>query len=335
MRTSLRLQKRLLQRRKKVDRRVAARKLLTAVQREWSPRTRQARENDLRHYVTWLGVSSAEEAVMKLCGPDGQSSAQAWLNSLLGVERYETRRRRAATLRALADLGLSWGFGGWRGFFEVPKTTLHDMRGPSIEMIHRILATCGEDAEGVRNRALVMLLGVLALRSCEVRRILVADYDRTTRRLTVLSKGGNRHTVTVPVVAAKTLEKWIDLDKPSNAVFHAPGRSTPLSHAGVCHIFKQISSKTGERVVAAGFRHVGITIAMQEKFPWKSIRAYSRHKNPTGPLDYDDSFEPGEDRTVGHEVVAALESPAGGVTQVPPERIADKVAEKLMKGVKK
>lgn len=242
---------------------------------------------DLSRFALFNG-SSIPKAVISLCSSGGHQLAQRWLDSLIGHESYETRRRRASTLRSLFDLGARLGLGTGRLQVDVPKGTINDMRGPSVEVVQRMLTACGEEKEGVRNRALVFLMASLGLRRAEAARLHVSDYDQEKCRLRVHGKGGRVDWVNIPKEGALLLEEWLKLDEPKVAIFHAPGRVEALSLQGVDHIFRQLSVATGVKVRPGGLRHFAITTALEKGFSWKTVMGFARHKNADSTEHYDD-----------------------------------------------
>lgn len=269
----------------------AAKALLRGAEGEWSAKTKTARRHDLQLFALWLEVPSIEHAIVKLCSAEGQRLAQTWLDSLFRVERYETRRRKSSTLRSVASMAYFYNFSHGSPSLAVPKTTLQDMSGPSVETIRKLLTACGENPEGLRNQAMILLMATLALRRCEPTRMLRKDYNREKRHLFVRGKDKHDVWVKVPVVAAEALEKWLDSNpekQSEEAIFHSLGRRKPLTPQGISFIFAKLSERIGEKVRPGGFRHFGLTAAISDGFSWRTVRAFGRHRSIGGPIPYDD-----------------------------------------------
>jgi integrase len=246
---------RLLQRRKQrskqrspqspTDLVATAKALLEWVQAEWRPKTKTARNRDLQLFAEWAGSPSVEHAVLRLCSKKGQQLAQTWLDSLCEGERYETRRRRAATLRGVSRAGPRFGLLHGAPQLSVPRATKQDVKGPTAETIHKLIAACGEDRNGLRNRALIHLMATLRLRRCEPPRMLREHYDREKRCLSVRGE-----SIVLPNPTAAALERWLDTNHHlEGPIFHAPNRpKTPITSQGITYIFNRLSECIGERV---------------------------------------------------------------------------------------
>ena len=276
-----------------------------------SKRTIQAYRADLDQFTSFYGISR-EEAVQRLASPEANHLAQRWLDSLVGVESYATRRRRASTLRSLRRLCGTFGLCEGQLHVEVLKKAAKDMRGPSVDVVRKILTACGEGAEGLRNRALIILMATLGLRRSEAASLRVDDYDREDKRLRVYGKRGKMRVMDVPGAAAEVLEEWIDFDKPEEAIFHAIGRSTPLTGSGVSDLFNRLSERVGEKVRPGGMRHFALTKALEAGFSWKTVMGFAGHEKAESLTYYDDRPEPGPDAAT---------------------RVAESVADKLTKGI--
>lgn len=225
-------------------------------------RTVRAYQTDLDRFADFCGISR-EKAVLKLVTPNGERLVQQWLDSMVGKESYSTRRRRASTLRSLRKLCATLGL--CEGTFHVNvEKTMKGMQGPSPDVVSKILKDCGEGAEGLRNRALVVLMSTLGLRRAEAASLRVDDYKREVRRLRVHGKGGKMRALDVPVAVADVLEEWMDFDKSEGAIFHAIGRATPLTGGGVSDIFYRLSDRVGVKVRPDDMRHLA-KVAEKEK----------------------------------------------------------------------
>lgn len=224
-----------------------------------SRHTVQAYRTDLARFVDFHGLS-LETGVARLCGPSGRELAQAWLDALVGQESHATRRRRASTLRALRREGARQGLCDGELVVEVTKAPVASI--PSIETVRRLLEACGDGPEGARNRALVLVIASLGLQRIETVRLQVDDYDWEQRRLRI-----GESWMDVPPETAAALEAWISLDKPTSALFHGVGRSSPLTGAGVADIFQRLSTKIGTEVHPGELRGFAQLVA-RERFSW-------------------------------------------------------------------
>lgn len=273
-----------------------------------NPRTLEAYRRDLGHFAKWLGVTSVEQAVAMFLASGSQrahATALAWLASMAKLAPA-TRARRLAALRSLVDLAGQLGVVPWSLRLSGPKVTKYrDTRGPTIEQLQQVLAACGDDVEGRRNRALVIIIAVLGLRRMEASLLTVADYDRVGRRIRVFGKGrdGQGEWLTLPPRVAGELDLWLCFSRgfgcdesgevdPSTALFFSldgPGRE-PLTPGGVYFILRDLGERVKVRLRPHGLRHAAITTVLDEsKGNTRMAQSFGRHADPRVTGRYDDN----------------------------------------------
>lgn len=274
-----------------------------------NPRTLEAYSRDLGHFAKWLGVTSVEQSVAVFLASGSQrahATALAWLASMAKLAPA-TRARRLAALRSLVDLAGQLGVVPWSLRLRGPKVTKYrDTRGPTIEQLQQVLAACGDDMEGRRNRALVIVIAVLGLRRLEASLLTVGDYDKVGRRIRVLGKGrdGQGEWLTLPPEVADELDLWLCFSRdlgcdgsfrevdPSTALFFSldgPGRD-PLTPGGVYFILRELGERVKVRLRPHGLRHAAITTVLDESDGnTRMAQSFGRHADPRVTGRYDDN----------------------------------------------
>lgn len=274
-----------------------------------NPRTLEAYRRDLAQFAKWLEASSTEHAVSAFLASGSQqahATALVWLASMARLAPA-TRARRLAALRSLVDLAGQLGVVPWSLRLRGPKVTKYrDTRGPSIEQLQKVLAACGDDMEGRRNRALVVIIAVLGLRRLEASLLTVGDYDRVGRRIRVFGKGrdGQGEWLTLPPEVADELDLWLCFSRgfgcdessgeidPSTALFFSldgPGRD-PLTPGGVYFIVRELGERVKVRLRPHGLRHAAITTVLDEsKGNTRMAQSFGRHADPRVTGRYDDN----------------------------------------------
>lgn len=199
------------------------------------PSTKAAYRGDLDRFGRWAGVADAAGAVELLCRSDAVTKAQAWIDSLRTEETFETRRRRATTLRALVDLACRLG------------SALKPLRldpGPRERRaidVDRLLTACGEGDQGARNRLIVLLRFQLGFGQHDVLALNRADVNDKT--LWVAGRA-----VELPPGVRETLTAWLSLNegKDKDPIVHVVGEPQHrLSEKGLEYVTWTIRKRAG------------------------------------------------------------------------------------------
>jgi site-specific recombinase XerD len=166
---------------------------------------------------------------------------------------------------------------------------------PSWDDVHRLLAQVNQDhPTAIRDRAIILLLAVYGLRSCEVRRLQLEHLD-WDRGLIILhrSKLGPRQEFPLTTTVGSTIIRYLKEVRPSVTwrevflSFHPPYR--PLSSSAVYKI-------VGPRLGALGLdlkhhgphalRHACATHLLTEGYSLKEIGDYLGHRHPDSTRIY-------------------------------------------------
>lgn len=271
--------------------------------------TRAAYGEDLEHLARWLGLPDARAAVTHLFR---QSSMQAnqlvlgWSNAMT-AEGYapSTRSRRLSALRAAVKLANVFGIIDWKLHVRSPKVQkVRDTRGVEPADVRKMLASCDNTVEGIRDRAIILLLFVLGLRRVEVVRLLVKHYDHVRRRLLVHGKGYERDPNKIkwrdlPVDVDAVLNEWAlrahgAAPQPESALFYGwknNHRTEGITPRGVHYVVSKLGERVGVDVWPHSFRHAAATTALKNKQSLHDVQSFMRHEDPATTQIYNDDID--------------------------------------------
>ncbi len=164
-------------------------------------------------------------------------------------------------------------------------------RVPEAEDVRRLLATCGADFEGRRNRALIMLAADSGLRKEELRRLRVGDLDFRTRLVQVRGGKGRVDRVTFfGETAASALRAWLAVHpdpRPAAPVF-CSREGLLLGPSSLTRILHRLSRRAGlERVIGPhALRHFAATELMRRTGDLELVRRTLGHQTLAMALRY-------------------------------------------------
>jgi site-specific recombinase XerD len=124
---------------------------------------------------------------------------------------------------------------------------------PSVEEIIAVMHACGDDADGVRLRGLIVVLWRAGLRVSEALALAESDLDPSRGAILVRrGKGGKRREVGMDRWAWNQLEPWMTLrsNLPVGALFcilRGPTRGRPWAPAGVRTQLHAAAARAGVR----------------------------------------------------------------------------------------
>jgi integrase/recombinase XerD len=161
------------------------------------------------------------------------------------------------------------------------------------EDVERIIASCPADANGLRDKAVLLLLARLGLRASEVAQLKFADIDWAGGQLTVRGKGRRQERLPLPHEVGVALSRYLRGSRPplpAPEVFTsimAPLR--PLSRAGVTHIVRSALRRTSIKAQINGahlLRHSAAFAMLQQGASLTGIGAVLRHRSPRTTVHY-------------------------------------------------
>jgi len=177
------------------------------------------------------------------------------------------------------------GFASWQ-LSPVPRFLV-------AEDIERVIASCAADANGLRDRAVLLLLARLGFRASEVARLKFADIDWTHGQITLSGKGRRQERLPLPHEVGVALLHYLRRSRPPLAVSEvfisvlAPLR--PLTRAAVTHIVRAALRRAGIKAPINGahlLRHSAAAAMLRQGASLAGIGAVLRHRSPTTTVHY-------------------------------------------------
>lgn len=266
-----------------------------------SERTRRSYEADLEDFRAFVDVKSRLEAfaVILNAGPAGAFRVVTRYKTHLRARALSpaTINRRLACLRSLVRFARAAGLANWPlAVPNVKGAQSRDTRGPGRAVVQAMIDAAKRrgDAKGVRDVAVIRLLYDLALRRGEVVSLNVEDVDLTAGVVMVLGKGrAEREGRTLPEPTAKALRAWLKVrgtePGPLFTNFDRAGKGGRLTAEAVYYLVKRLGARANAKVTPHGLRHAAITEALDRGGDVRAVQRYSRHKDLSVVLVYDDS----------------------------------------------
>jgi integrase/recombinase XerC len=267
-------------------------------------RTLRAYRHDLDDFARFSGeasVTSATRQLFSLTAFEANVVAIRYRADLLqrGLQSASVNRRLAA-LRSLVKLGAALGAIAWELTLKNERTTPYrDTRGPNAATVRRLLLAISKrnDAQGVRDFALLRLLYDLALRRHEVETLDLEHVSFSQMAISVLRKGNReRSPLTIAPITAAALERWIAArGSEPGALFtnfdrarKAEGRS--LTGTSINRIVQAWGRRLGIALTAHKLRHAAITAALDAtQGNVRAVARFSGHRKIETVLIYDDN----------------------------------------------
>jgi len=177
------------------------------------------------------------------------------------------------------------GFAGWQ-LSSIPRFLAN-------EDVERVIASCGEDHVGVRDRAVLLLLARLGLRAGEVAQLRFRDIDWGNGLITVCGKGRREERLPLPQDVGSATLRYLQNHRPrwhADEVFitvRAPFRS--LSRWAVTCIVRRALARAGVKAPSNGahvLRHSAATTMLRQGASLAGIGAVLRHRSPRTTAHY-------------------------------------------------
>jgi site-specific recombinase XerD len=265
-----------------------------------NPNTRRAYRNDLKEFMTFVGISSPEELRLVT-----RAHVLAWRNDL---ERRElvggTIRRKLAALSSLFEYlsdANAVTHNPVKGVRR-PKVESYEGKTPALgdaQARHLLKLPAGEDLKSRRDRALLSLLLYHGLRREELSRLSVQDVHarRGVPHLRVQGKGGKvRHIPLHPgtqVLLTEYLEASGHGHDKSAALFR-PIRNNRtgaldrmLSGDGIYKIVRGYAKKLGVVIGVHALRATAATNALEHEADIAKVQEWLGHANIATTRLYD------------------------------------------------
>jgi site-specific recombinase XerD len=197
-----------------------------------------------------------------------------------------------------------------RGFTMRTPKTLPDV--PTEEELRAVLAACSDTLEGVRNRALVLVLADSGLRAGELTHLLVEDWRPADRGLFVRSGKGRKDRVAfVGPTTTRALKAWLARHpRPASESFlFADQRGRPLRRRYLVEVLHRLSARAGlpdsRRLHPHALRHFAATSWLRNGAGLDEVRRLLGHESLNTTLRYSNLV--GADLQRAHKRAGAIE----------------------------
>ena len=178
-----------------------------------------------------------------------------------------------------------------RGFTMRTPKTLPDV--PTDDELRAVLAVCPETLEGVRNRALLLVLADSGLRAGEVLRLLVEDWRAADRGLFVRAGKGRKDRVAfIGPTTTRALKAWLARHpQPTpEAVLFVGRTGRALSPRHVVTVLHRLSARAGlpdrRRLHPHALRHFAATNWLRQGVGLDEVRRLLGHASLDTTLRY-------------------------------------------------
>ena len=161
------------------------------------------------------------------------------------------------------------------------------------EDVERVIDSCADDANGLRDRAVLLLLARLALRASEVAELRFADIDWRSGSISVCGKTRRQEMLPLPQEVGDAILLYVQRGRPSLQVpevfttVTAPLR--PLTRAAVTHIVRSALRRTGIQSPINGahvLRHSAATAMLRQGASLADVGAVLRHRSARTTAHY-------------------------------------------------
>jgi site-specific recombinase XerD len=197
-----------------------------------------------------------------------------------------------------------------RGFTMRTPKTLPEV--PTEEELRAVLQACGDHPEGVRNRAMILVMADAGLRASEVLHLLVEDWRPSDRGLFVRAGKGRKDRVAfIGPTTTRALRAWLARHpNPSPEAFLFVDRKTrPLKPRHLIQILHRLSRKAGlpdhRRLHPHALRHFAATGWLRAGVGLDEVRRLLGHESLHTTLRY--SRLVAADLQKAHQKASAIE----------------------------
>ena len=161
------------------------------------------------------------------------------------------------------------------------------------EDVERLIRSCLDDASGLRDKAVLLLLARLGLRASEVAQLKLADIEWRDGGITVCGKGRREESLPLPQEVGDAILLYLKQGRPSLQVpevfttVMAPLHA--LTRAAVTHIVRSALRRAGVKAPINGahvLRHSAATAMLRQGASLADVGAVLRHRSPTTTAHY-------------------------------------------------
>lgn len=159
--------------------------------------------------------------------------------------------------------------------------------------VERVIHSCSDAPNGLRDKAVLLLLARLGLRASEVAQLKLADIDWRQGCITVCGKGRRQELLPLTQEVGDAILLYLKQGRPSLQVpvvfttVLAPLRA--LTRASVTHIVRSALRRAGVKSPINGahvLRHSAATAMLRQGASLTEVGAVLRHRSPTTTAHY-------------------------------------------------
>jgi integrase/recombinase XerC len=287
---------------------------LTARLRRLSSHTRSAYQTDLDRFAEWAGGAPTDVVLQRyvsLSKAHAEEVADEYLAHMVELRLAPaTINRRLSALRSIVTIARRATICTWDLEIEGVKARAYrDTKGPGLEVIRTVLrsALADESPRGCRDYAVLMWLGVLALRRIELQRMTLGDLRHDDEGWTIMVQGKGYHdTSPIPLEPGchEAMQRWLaHRGTTPGALFSSLSHRhlsspRPLDLSSFNRIVSERAVEAGypgaklpdgRSITPHGFRHTAITEIVR-KCGLMQAQELARHKDPRTTMNYLDNL---------------------------------------------
>ena len=161
------------------------------------------------------------------------------------------------------------------------------------EDVNRVIASCSTDGMGLRDKAIIMLLARLGLRSGDVVKLRLIDVDWTNGTIKVCGKGRRHDLLPLPQEVGTAVLRYLQKSRPASRAPEMFVTVLPpfrrLSYQRVGGIVRGALERAGVSSPARGahvLRHSAATTMLRQGATLASIGSVLRHRSPQTTARY-------------------------------------------------
>ena len=159
--------------------------------------------------------------------------------------------------------------------------------------VDRVIASCSKDGTGLRDKAIILLLARLGLRSGDVVKLRLTDVDWTNGTITVCGKSRRHDLLPLPQEVGTAVLRYLQKSRPASRApelfVTVPPPFGRLSYQRVGGIVRGALKRAGVSSPARGahvLRHSAATTMLRQGASLASIGSVLRHRSPQTTARY-------------------------------------------------
>ncbi|MDO9567584.1 MAG: tyrosine-type recombinase/integrase [Candidatus Desulfaltia sp.] len=144
---------------------------------------------------------------------------------------------------------------------KIEKTVPKFLTIEDFNQIIKYLSGLSDSPMGLRNLMVMMLLGMLGLRTSSLMALNIQDVDVTCGLIWINEKGRRRRTLLMPYVLCELMQKYLNMGRRKTGPLFLSKRNRRISQRSLQNIFRTVADQTGieKKLHAHLFRHTAAT----------------------------------------------------------------------------